>query len=189
MRQNHYTLTPALVRLHAQDLCQRHLRLADHGRKCTAAMLWTLLFYAATEAFTAEPKLAADVQTAHRYRAAQSAALAGCGQGRDAAGLSAAERARLRGQALEWLRADLALWTRQRAAGSPQDRQAVTARMQEWLREPSLAGVRDARGLAGLPAEERRLWQAFWDDVAAAQTRDLKGQEPPPSQPARRPEK
>jgi Transposase DDE domain len=48
MRQDHYTLTPALVRLHAQNLCQRHLRLADHGRKCTAPMLWTLLFYAAS---------------------------------------------------------------------------------------------------------------------------------------------
>jgi hypothetical protein len=55
--------------------------------------------------------------------------------------------------------------------------------------EPGLAGVRDARGLAGLPSEERRLWQAFWDDFAAARTRDLKAQEPPASQPARRPEK
>jgi putative transposase len=48
MRKSHYTLTPAHVRLHAQTLCQRHLRLADHGPKCTAAMLWTVLFYAAS---------------------------------------------------------------------------------------------------------------------------------------------
>jgi len=57
--------------------------------------------------FSADPKLAADLQAAHRYHAAQCAALAGCGKGQEAAGQSAAERARLRGQALEWLRADL----------------------------------------------------------------------------------
>jgi hypothetical protein len=48
MRHGHYTLTPAHVRLHAQALCQRHLRLADHGRKCTADTLWTVLCYAAS---------------------------------------------------------------------------------------------------------------------------------------------
>jgi len=47
MRHRHYTLTPAAVRAHAQTLCQKHLRLADHGPKCTAGMLWTILLYAA----------------------------------------------------------------------------------------------------------------------------------------------
>lgn len=47
MRQHHYTLTPAAVRAHTQTLLQKHLRLADHGPKCTAGMLWALLLYAA----------------------------------------------------------------------------------------------------------------------------------------------
>jgi len=47
MRHRHYTLTPAAVRAHAQTLCQKHLRLKDHGPKCTAGMLWTILLYAA----------------------------------------------------------------------------------------------------------------------------------------------
>ena len=47
MRQSHYTVTPAAVRAHAQLLCQKHLRLQDHGRKCTAGMLWAVLCYAA----------------------------------------------------------------------------------------------------------------------------------------------
>src|SRR5436309_845689 len=47
MRHSHYTLTPAAVRAHAQTLCQQHLRLRDHGPKCTAGMLWALLCYAA----------------------------------------------------------------------------------------------------------------------------------------------
>src|SRR5947199_1992150 len=48
MRQPHYTLTPAAVRAHAQLLCQKHLRLQDHGPKCTAGILWAVLFYAAS---------------------------------------------------------------------------------------------------------------------------------------------
>ena len=48
MRRSHYTLTPAAVRAHAQLLCQKHLRLQDHGPKCTAGMLWAVLFYAAS---------------------------------------------------------------------------------------------------------------------------------------------
>jgi hypothetical protein len=163
------------------------LELADFCLNPKQHATAAVRFYA--EAFTAEPKLAADLQAAHRYHAALAAALAGCDQGRDAAGLSVAERARLRRQALEWLRTDLALWTMQQAAGSPQARQAVTDRMQDWLSQPSLAGVRDAPGLAGLPTEERSMWQSFWADVAATRTKDLQVPEPPASQPARRPEK
>lgn len=47
MHKSHYTLTPAAVRAHAQTLCQKYLRLADHGPKCSAGMLWAVLLYAA----------------------------------------------------------------------------------------------------------------------------------------------
>src|SRR3982751_6517572 len=48
MRQSHYTLTPAHVRAHAQTLLQKHLRLADHGPKCTAGRLWAVLLWDAS---------------------------------------------------------------------------------------------------------------------------------------------
>src|SRR5262249_13302184 len=48
MHPRHYTLTPAHVRAHAQTLCQHHLRLADHGPKCTARTLWAVLLSAAS---------------------------------------------------------------------------------------------------------------------------------------------
>jgi hypothetical protein len=48
MRHGHYTLTPAVVRAHTQTRLQKHLRLQDHGPKCTAGMLWALLLYAAS---------------------------------------------------------------------------------------------------------------------------------------------
>jgi hypothetical protein len=48
MRHSHYTLTPAHVRAHTQTLLQKHVRLADHGPKCTAGRLWAVLLYAAS---------------------------------------------------------------------------------------------------------------------------------------------
>jgi Transposase DDE domain len=47
MRRPQYTITSRAVHDHAAQLCQRHLRLQDHGSKCTAHTLLTLLFYAA----------------------------------------------------------------------------------------------------------------------------------------------
>jgi putative transposase len=47
MRPPQYTVTPKDVQDHAAHLCQKHLRLRDHGPKCTAGILLTVLFYAA----------------------------------------------------------------------------------------------------------------------------------------------
>jgi tetratricopeptide (TPR) repeat protein/tRNA A-37 threonylcarbamoyl transferase component Bud32 len=156
------------------------VELADFCREQKQSPAAALRFY--TEAFTAQPKLAADLQVGHRYHAAQAAASAGCGQGQDGAGLDAPERARLRGQALEWLRADLTLCTTELKTANSQARQAFATRMKEWLSEPSLAGVRDAAGLAALPADERSRWQALWADVAAARNTSAS-----PSHPTRSP--
>jgi len=48
MRQPQYTLTPAYVQAHASVRMQKHLRLKDHGRKCRADTLCTVLLYAAS---------------------------------------------------------------------------------------------------------------------------------------------
>jgi hypothetical protein len=47
MRRTQYTITAGAIHDHAAALCQQHLRLADHGPKCTALTLLRLLFYAA----------------------------------------------------------------------------------------------------------------------------------------------
>jgi hypothetical protein len=47
MRQSQYTITPRDIHHHAAYLCQRQLRLHDHGPKCTALNLLLVLFYAA----------------------------------------------------------------------------------------------------------------------------------------------
>jgi len=48
MRSCHYTLTRRTVHDYAEWLCQRHIRLRDHGPKCQAGILWAVLFWAAS---------------------------------------------------------------------------------------------------------------------------------------------
>jgi hypothetical protein len=74
-------------------------------------------------AFAAAPSLAVDFGAGHRYNAARAAALAGCGRGTDAIGLGEEERVRLREQARQWLRAELA--ARARAFDTAPRRPAV----------------------------------------------------------------
>jgi hypothetical protein len=76
------------------------------------------------------------------------------------------ERARLRKQALDWLRADLALHTMQLQTGKPADRATVQQALRHWQQDPDLAGLRDKAALAKLPAEERVAHERLWADVA-----------------------
>jgi serine/threonine-protein kinase len=117
--------------------------------------------------FAAEPKLADDLGAAHRYRAACAALLAAAGQGKDAGKLDDKEKARLRKQALDWLRADLALRTKQLESGQPAERAAVQRALRHWQKDSDLAGLRDKTAQAKLPADEQKACTQLWADVAA----------------------
>jgi serine/threonine-protein kinase len=119
------------------------------------------------DAFTAEPKLAEILRAGRRYNAACAAALAGCGQGKDAASLDAKERSRLRRQALAWLQADLTAWRNLLEKAPKQVPSSVGQMLQHWQTDSDLAGVRDQGALAKLPEAERREWAKHWGDVAA----------------------
>jgi serine/threonine-protein kinase len=114
------------------------------------------------EAFAQDPKQEAP----NRYSAACCAALAGSGRREDAAPLGDKDKARLRGRALQWLRADLARWARQLGGVNTPDRQAVLRALQHWQQDADLGGVRDMALLAQLPKAERREWAKFWGEVA-----------------------
>jgi tetratricopeptide (TPR) repeat protein len=118
-------------------------------------------------AFAADPKLADDLEAGHRYNAACYAAQAAVGQGDDAAKLDDAERTRLRKQALDWLRADLALRTKRLETGNPADRAAALQALRHWQQDTDLAGIRQAAALAKLPADEQKGFAQLWADVAA----------------------
>jgi serine/threonine-protein kinase len=120
-------------------------------------------FYAA--AFAADPGLA-ERPNGHRYNAARAAARAGCGQGEDAAGLTGSDRARLRRQALDWLRTDLAAW--QKRARDPANREQARQALARWQADAALAAVRDPAALAGLLRSEQQEWRQLWAEVAEA---------------------
>jgi len=118
------------------------------------------------DAFAAEPRRADDLKIQVRYYAARCAALAAAGQGEEAAKLDKKERARWREQALDWLRADLSAYGKLVDGGKPEDRTLVQQRVQHWQRDAELSGIRDAKELAKLPADERQACEKLWADVA-----------------------
>jgi hypothetical protein len=73
----------------------------------------------------------------------------------------------LRKQALDWLRADLAVRTMQLHGGNPAAHAAVEQTRQQWQNDSDLAGVRDREALAKLPEAERKDWEALWAKVQA----------------------
>jgi len=146
-------LANASERLQLALFCQTYKKLY------ATAVAWY------TEAFAAEPRTADDLKAFHRYNAACAAALAGSGQGRDATKLEQNERVRLRNQALDWLRADLALHAKGLQGADPRHRTVVRLQMEYWQRDDDLIGIRDSAALAKLPAGERQAWIQLWTDV------------------------
>jgi hypothetical protein len=83
-------------------------------------------------------------------------------------------RARLRKQALDWLRADLVLRTRQLGSGQPAASADVWQKLNHWRRDHDLAGIRDKEALAKLSAEERAACEKLWSDVAESSADPLR---------------
>jgi hypothetical protein len=106
--------------------------------------------------------LAGFYQYKKRYAAAVFAA---AGQGTDADKLDAKEKARLRQQALAWLRDNHKEYAKQLAAADVKTRQAVQQTLQHWQKDADLASVRGKEALAKLPEAERAAWQQLWADV------------------------
>jgi serine/threonine-protein kinase len=146
----------ASERLALARICQRNARLYAAAAR----------FYA--ESFDAEPRAAAALGSQYRYDAARSAALAAAGRGYDAAVLDDKGRARLRQQAVAWLRADLALWAKRAEADNLNDRAAALRALGNWQTDADLAGLRDQDALDKLPEAERDECRKLWDAVAAA---------------------
>jgi eukaryotic-like serine/threonine-protein kinase len=132
----------------------------DRKRHAAAARLYA-------EALRTDPRLAESRQAQHPYNAACAAALAGSGQGEDDPPPEEVARAKLRGQALAWLKDELAAWSKSLEGSKPEAHAAVRQTLEHWKKDSDLAGVRDDARLAELPAEERRTWHALWADFEA----------------------
>jgi tetratricopeptide (TPR) repeat protein/serine/threonine protein kinase len=111
------------------------------------------------------PELTDDARAHHQYDAACVAALAAAGQGEDAAKLDDTRKAKLRGQALDWLRAALTAHAKRFERNTPAERTFVKQQMLHWQEDADLASLRGA-ALANLPAAEREAFARLWADVA-----------------------
>jgi serine/threonine-protein kinase len=120
------------------------------------------------EGLAAQPGPAAKQPSRDRYNGACAAALAGTGQGDDAASLDEVARARWRRRALDWLRAEVAAWTAVLDKDPAAARAAVQGTLRHWQSDPDLAGLRDAAALARLPEAECQACRQLWIDVAKA---------------------
>jgi hypothetical protein len=132
----------------------------DAGWYAAAVRLWA-------DALAADVELGEDRRAAHRYNAACAAALAGSGQGKDVPPPDPSACAGLRRQALAWLRADLAAWSKLLASLPPGDRPAIIETLEHWRQDRDLAGIRDPQALAGLPEDEQQDLRTLWADVDA----------------------
>ena len=138
------------------------------------------------EALASDPKLGDDRLTQPRYQAARAAALAAAGQGKDEPPLDDATKAKLRGQALDWLKAELTVWDKLLASDPPQSRPLIVQTLSHWQKDPDLTSIRDAAALAKLPADEQKAFTQLWADVAA-QLNKAEGKPNPGPPPATKP--
>ena len=76
-----------------------------------------------------------------------------------------AARARLRQQARELLRAEVAAQAQRLSSASPTEAAAARQVLEGLRGLPVLTGVHDAAALADLPEPERQAWQALWQEV------------------------
>jgi hypothetical protein len=119
------------------------------------------------DAFQADHNLAEDMQAENRYNAACAAALTGAAKGDDQPPLDEKEKVRWRKQALDWLRADLAFWSKQVETGKPEAKTLVGRKLQHWKADSDLAGIRDETAMKELPEDERKACRALWAEVDA----------------------
>ena len=112
-----------------------------------------------------DPKLAGDRRAQHAYNAACAAALAGTGHGKDDPPPDEAAKAKLRDQAREWLKAELAAWSTLLERGPAQMKAVVSQTLKHWKSDADLAGIRDDVELAKLPEAESAAFKLLWNDV------------------------
>jgi tetratricopeptide (TPR) repeat protein len=132
---------------------------------CRLKKLYRTATHLFADAFAAAPKLADDLDQAHRYNAACSAILAAAGQAVDASNVSDEAASLLRRQALRWLRADLALRAPTAEGDNLKAKRTFREKLEYWQADLDLASVRDRPALDRLPEDERAAWQALWRDA------------------------
>lgn len=139
---------------------------ADRCQHATAVRFWS-------EAFTVEPALAEDPATWLRFSAASSALLVGLGETKDEPPPDDDSRVKSLRIALNWLKADVAVYAQRAAEGDSRERSGVYDALDYWGYGPGVTRLLFPEDLAHLPPPDRADWRNLWDDVLAAQVTAL----------------
>ena len=123
--------------------------LAYNARRFGPSARW----YA--EAFQAVPKLAEDMNMLNRYCAASAAALASAGKAGDAQPQIESAKVVGRMQAVDWLKADLAYWTKQAETGTQEAKGLVSQTLQAGKPTRAWPPFAMSRRCAGCPTWSR----------------------------------
>jgi WD40 repeat protein/serine/threonine protein kinase len=136
------------------------LALADFCRQTKQYHVAAVRLYAS--AFAAQPHVADDLAKAHRFHAACSAVLAAAGKGRDPQVIDSLETIKLRAQALQWLKADLDIFTKKVQTEEIGQILLARERLPDWQKNADLASVRDGKPSAQLAPQEQAAWRVLW---------------------------
>jgi tetratricopeptide (TPR) repeat protein len=115
--------------------------------------------------FATDPKLAEDMSAQNRYNAACAAAMVAAGNGIDNPPLDEQAKMRWRKQALDWLKSDLAYWSKQARSGTPEAQAETNKTLQHWKADSDLAGIRDEETLKKLPEDQQKACRTLWSEV------------------------
>jgi len=157
-------------------LIEMDMRLPDYLQRKTkpkslrerlefAAVCARKQMYATSTRLYQEAFIAAPEAIYARFDAARAAALASCGLGEEATQLEDKERSRIRQQALDWLWAELTTKKKILDKETTAARDSLQGTLDLWMHHTDLAGVRDPKALAKLPAPEKDAWVKFWSEV------------------------
>jgi tetratricopeptide (TPR) repeat protein len=141
------------------------------AKLCIARKLYRASAGQFADAFAADSKLGSDRRAGHRHNAACTAALAVSGQGKDDPAPDDATEAKLRKQALDWLKAELSAWNRISMIIEPGNKELVARTLTHWKEDADLASIRDASALRKLASEEKAAFEQLWKDVDALLTK------------------
>ena len=96
-----------------------------------------------------------------------AAALAASGAGKDERTPDDTAKAKLRRQALEWLKAERAVLAKLLESSPPEAKASIAQTLKHWQEDTDLASVRGDKGIQALPEADRAAWRTLWADVSA----------------------
>jgi serine/threonine-protein kinase len=137
---------------------------AEFAQLCFSKKLYADSARLWSEAFAARPALGGEPGSANYYQAARAAAMASCGNGRDA-NEPASPRNRWRAQSLVWMKEELAAVARRLDRATGRERSDIPKRLGRWQIDPALSVLRGEPAPKDLNEPERQSLREFWSAV------------------------